>query len=164
MARLAPHSQQVTVWRAEGRWFQRRVAAYYAIAKRLTLEKYPRWLGEHDLDDKHHVLVDAEDGTPATIGDLYAEADGIADWRARKARRDELFVTRCSGSYDEPAYEGFDTAKWSRFVRRVARFLMFVDDRRAELTALAEPGVIRFDPKTMEIRTGGLVVAKENPK
>lgn len=128
MTREVPTSKQVTVWRVERRWYIRKSAAYYAIAKKLVAKKYPRWLDDHDLES----VAGVPGSDPVDlVGDVHAEVDGIADWRARRERRQELFWRRVqSSSWDEDAYEGFDPEKWQRFVRRVARFLMFVDHRR----------------------------------
>jgi hypothetical protein len=127
VTREIPSSKTRTVYRADGRWFLRRGAAYYAIAKRRTIARFPRWLLGHDVFD----LIDGS--VQRCIGDLYAADDGIEHWRDRRRRADELFVTHVPDSYDEPGHDYFDPAKWQRFVRRVARFMMFVDDRRAEL-------------------------------
>lgn len=110
----------------------RESAAYYEIAKRLVLARYPRWLEDDDLD-RRLVIAGAEGDE--TQGDFHASAEEppIADWRARRDRRFELFHTHVRGGYDEPSGEYFDPEKWQRFVRRLARFLMFVDRRRAAL-------------------------------
>lgn len=130
MTREVPTSNTCTVWRAEGRWFLRESAAYYAIAKALVSKKYPRWLGDHDLDEP---LVGL-DCVGQTHGDRMADFEGLPNWRARRDRRHKLFVTDVPASYEEAGGEYFDPDKWQAFVRRVARFLMFVDRRRAELS------------------------------
>lgn len=132
MTRPSPTPKETTIWLADGRWFQNRGAAYYAIAKRLVINKYPRWLQDHDLDE-----AQAMDITPGTIGDLHASYEGIADWRRRREKMRTLFVTQVPSTYEDAGGEYFDTDRWKRVVTRVARFLMFVDRRRAEIERAA---------------------------
>jgi hypothetical protein len=108
MAREVPASKTATLWRGNGRWFQRRDKAYYAVAKALVLSRYPMWLDDPAMSDADK--------------DERAKQAGIADRSARLDRAVELF-------YD---YNGahFRVDQWQRYVKRVARFLMFVDDRR----------------------------------
>ncbi|HZJ65949.1 MAG TPA: hypothetical protein VFD36_20720, partial [Kofleriaceae bacterium] len=42
------------------------------------------------------------------------------------------------GDDDIFGFRAFDSMKWKRFVRRVARFLEFVDDRRGATAGLTE--------------------------
>lgn len=118
MKRDIPISKQATLWRANGRWFQRRDAAYYAIAKDLLLRRYPRWLDDENIEERADV-----DGFEC-VGDVHAKADGIVDWRARRDRRVMLL-------WDNRG-QHFDVFRWQRIIRRLARFLMFVDDCRAD--------------------------------
>lgn len=127
MTREIPTSKQSTLWRPDGRWFQNRGAAYYAIAKGIVLKRYPRWLEDPELD------IRPADCTE-TNGDMQAAVDGIADWRSRRDRRVSLFHRSSDGwSQPEDSYDGFDTDRWQSFLRRLARFIAFVDRRRAEL-------------------------------
>lgn len=123
--RETPAPRQTTIWLASGRWFRRRPAAYYAIAKDLVLARYPRWLDENDLE--------GEDGA-GTVGDSYAaiEQPPMTNWRERRRRKLALFWHRHQDDEFSPSYEHFDQERWRRFVARVARFLMFVDRRRSE--------------------------------
>ena len=99
-------------------------SAYYAIAKRLVVEKYPPWLS-------------SEDGATA-----YAESEGWTDAlvERRTAKMFELFYRFGSGG--EPIH--FDDRRWKRFVLRVARFLVFVDSKRTaeELLELRFGGLL----------------------
>ena len=81
-----------------------RRSAYYQIAKRLVLAKYPPWL-EYEFE------VDAHG--PEWTREL-------AELRYEKSM---ALFHRATG--------GFDTERWRRFIERVARFLAFVDKRRA---------------------------------
>lgn len=157
MKREVPVSKPATLWRAGGRWFQRRDKAYYAVAKKLVLAKYPRWLDDQDVedltDDVCQVCKDNGDASCATCegsgvtrtphGDQLARVDGIADWRARRDRRVMLF-------WDDRG-QHFDTERWQTVIRRLARFMMYVDDRRGELMQRA-PGLDPRDALELEHR------------
>lgn len=84
-------------------------SAYYEIAKRMVIAKYPPSLG---------------DGNGETLPD---ELVAI-----RAPKHEALFAN---------ADSHFDDRKWKRFVRRVAKFLAFVDSKRAP----AEMILARFD-------------------
>lgn len=86
--------------------------AYYAIAKRLVVAKYPP-----RLDDVYAFSKDFGEGWTAELV------------RRRREKSAALFF--CD---EEP--ECFDEAKWRRFVSRVARFLAFVDRKRTEAELL----------------------------
>lgn len=94
-------------------------SAYYAIAKRLVVEKYPAWLTEGDGSDGHGWERE------------------LLEQRAVKAFA--LF-------YADDGYRltHFDDRRWKRFVTRVARFLAFVDRKRttAELLELRFGGLL----------------------
>jgi hypothetical protein len=106
--REIPATKEVTVYRGNGRWYQRREAAYYAIAKSMVGARFPRWLDDPQLEDAHR--------------DEIAAAEGIRDWRAR---RDRMLVLL----YDSQECH-FHPDKWRRLCRRLAKFLAFVDRRR----------------------------------
>ena len=123
-AREVPTSKTTTLYKGAGKWYQRREAAYYAIARAMVCKRYPRWLDDPDLENR--IDVDGD-----TLGDIQASAEGVANWRARRDRRVALFWTRRPFSYDDgPSGEYFDVDKFQRFVRRLAKFLAFVDSRR----------------------------------
>lgn len=102
MSREMPATKQVTMWTGAGRSFRRRSDAYYAIAKAMVMARYPRW-----LCDGTRWRPDADASDPK--------------WDARRDRAMELFF---DGEY-------FDSEKWRRLIKRVARFLAFVDRKRA---------------------------------
>lgn len=83
-------------------------SAYYAIAKRLVVEKYPPMLGNaygtHD---------------PTILGEEWT--DKLVEVRTKKMF--DLFYVENADGY-------FDDRLWRRFVTRVAKFLMFVDSKR----------------------------------
>lgn len=118
--REVPLEKAATVYRGNGKWYQRRNAAYYAIAKSLVADRFPRWLDDSQLD-LERVQDDGE-----KLGDALAalESPPIRDWRSRRDRMLDLL-------YD---YNGvhFDPRKWQRLCRRLAKFLAFVDRRRKE--------------------------------
>lgn len=134
MTRERPTTQLRTVWRANGRWFLREVDAYYSIAKVMLVTRYPRWLDDFDLDDRAASTADGELAVMC-VGDFHAREYRIDDWRARRRRRAALLHTVVPPSYEEPGGTFFDERKWQTVVRRLAKFLMFVDRRRAELAA-----------------------------
>jgi hypothetical protein len=92
--------------------------AYFEIAKQMVTRKYPPWI--HSLR-----YVDYRDIPESAMRRGWSHA--IADQRVIKAR--ELFFERD----DEGDYVNFDGVRWKKFVRRVAKFIAFVDRRRAEL-------------------------------
>jgi hypothetical protein len=100
------------VYRAEGRWFLRPSAAYYAIAKAMVVKKYPRRTkgGDEESDAACYEMT-------------------LELWRERQDKADALFFDFGVDSYGEPT-ESFDSARWQAFVRRLARFLRYVDERR----------------------------------
>lgn len=99
--------------------------AYYALAKKLVLAKYPPWVND-PRGDGDNVFYRARDEAQA--------AGWTPEQLANRIRRAELLF--CSRDHDR--YGGwtatgpllFDDRKWRAFVRRVAKFLVFVDDRR----------------------------------
>ena len=99
-------------------------AAYYDAAKRLVVDKYPSF---HDVIDSESAL------NPHLREDL--GTDSVAESSRVAARRRELFF--CRGCWIDDGYHcdgnHFDAERWKAFVSRVARFLRFVDRRRAEL-------------------------------
>lgn len=105
-----PVPQLASGWTAgdRGKVYATRRAAYYAIAKKLVVAKYPVALNE-----AHSA------GLPSDFPEDKIEK------RATKAR--ELFWIND---------QHFDSDKWKAFISRVAKFLMFVDDRRGPLHAL----------------------------
>lgn len=86
--------------------------AYYAIAKRLVVEKYPPAFLDIDSD----VII-----------------DGLREeWRVCRLEKGyRLF-------YGEPSPGCFDSTKWVRVIRRVSRFLRFVDRKRGSAGVLRE--------------------------
>lgn len=94
-----------------------KTAAYYAIAKRLVVEKYPPMLANSYALG---VVIDQ-------LGPGWTEE--LVERRMRKMF--DLF-------YSEAAEGYFDSTRWRRVVTRVARFLAFVDSKRtaAELLEL----------------------------
>lgn len=102
-----PVPMRAAGWRVDGgkKIHAGKRAAYYELAKRLVLEKYPPILGH-------------EDG-------LVPEGWTTEHANSRFDKAAALFWTRTDG------YEHFDSKKWTAFVRRVARFLMFVDAKRS---------------------------------
>ena len=99
------------------RTYLRKDAAYYAVAKAMVLARYPAQMTDG-----------GEDG--ACRSEAGDHGMTLEVWRSRQARREELFHTDGTVGYgDGVAY--FDTARWQRFIRRLARYLQFVDDRRA---------------------------------
>jgi hypothetical protein len=117
-----------TAWRVGGKVYAKRDQAYYAIAKQIVIVKYPAWLG-----DIYPWMGDVP---------ISAEQQGwnprLANLRARKQR--ELF------GYEKgpPNEYGFDSEKWKKFVRRVARFMMWVDDRRGVYRCFADDNRQRY--------------------
>lgn len=102
---------------SERKVFASTTAAYYAIAKKLVLAKYPPQMFRDD------------------------DADEAVDAKWRGVRLDKglrLFyrVGMLDGAGD-PA-EFFDDRKWSAFIRRVARYLKFVDQRRGDAGVLRD--------------------------
>ncbi len=85
--------------------------AYYAIAKRLVLEKYPPWI--HD-----------EDATISNPGGWTADLV-----HRRSERAQALFFTNHAPHFSDVSME-FCADRWVAFLRRLARFLRFVDRRR----------------------------------
>lgn len=175
MTRAIPPSKTVTVWQGARReWYQRRDAAYYSLAKELVLKKYPRWLGDANLEDR--VDADHED----TIGDVNAEAHaellGVAsiDWRSLRDRRERLFYRMLDAGYPEQSY-GFDDRRWRVVVRRLARFMAFVDDRNAagraalaqalgEFTRLYKRGPLHSDEIAVVDRRAATILSETNDK
>lgn len=108
-------------WRAGGtggRCYVRRLDAYYQVAKKLVVAKYPAALTrsvDGPGDDERFELRD------------YGLTDVEID--ARYARARVLFCRLCYPDEGDNSGAYFDENKWRKFVRRVARFLMFVDDR-----------------------------------
>ena len=102
--------EQATVYRcvATNRRYLSKAAAYYNAAKSLVADKYPN-------GDK---VVDYEQDTGSIV--CRRDIDPDRDWERIDRRRDELFR---SAELDG----AFDSGKWSRFVRRVAKFLRFAD-------------------------------------
>lgn len=122
MTRPVPAMKVATLWKgAKSTWYQRRSAAYYSIAKKLVSDHYPRWLQDANLDTL------TEDDGVEVYGDVWARVDGVRDWRARREKMLKLFWTFSNG-WDEPS-SYFNVEKFQRFTKRVARFLMFVDER-----------------------------------
>lgn len=119
--REIPLEKEATLYRGNGKWFQHRRNAYYAIAKSLVAARFPRW-----LDDLHTDLEET-DAAGDRVGDVLAAAEHppMRDWRARRERMFELL-------YD---YNGthFDPQRWQRLCRRLAKFLAFVDRRKKEI-------------------------------
>lgn len=124
----------VTAWTAgppqKGKSTKRYVSkrsAYYALAKKLVLAKYPPGIAEIAPDE--HDLA------------RWQMRIEVAEARCEKARA--LFFS--TSAIPDEAYDGrevFDDRKWKRFIRRVAKFLAFVDERSdprsvAELDAQA---------------------------
>lgn len=85
--------------------------AWYGIAKALVIAKYPRWLTDQDWTDETW------------------PQDRID---ARTAKLQALFWSGRDGSE-----EAFDPDRWKKFVWRVAKFLAFVDKRRAAVAKFA---------------------------
>lgn len=115
-----PTVRMVAAWCAgdSKRTFADAHQAYFEIAKQIVTAKYPPWI-------QSLRYVDYRDIPDGAVRKGWTHA--LADRRALKAR--ELFYELD----DEGDYVGFDGEKWKRFVRRVARFIAFVDRRLAEL-------------------------------
>lgn len=105
--REVPTSKPATLWRGGGRWYQQRRAAYYAIAKAMVLKRYPVWLDDQNMSDAD-------------------KASEIPDWDARRDRMMELFYSQGDGGYY------FNADRYKRFVRRLAKFLAFVDSKAVQ--------------------------------
>lgn len=110
MARPVPHLASGWSIASERKVYATKRAAYYAIAKRLVMEKYP----------------------PAISLPEPPLPEGWTDQRlyARATKADELFFVDGEWSRE------FSPERWTAFVRRVAKFLAFVDARRG-----AEPSL-----------------------
>lgn len=95
--------------------------AYYAIAKELVVAKYPAWLN----DENTAMWTDGDEWLDGWTTEL-------AISRGQKQRK--LFFEKNVMSLGVP-YSGhpaegqFDEKKWMAFVRRVARYLEYVDNR-----------------------------------
>lgn len=83
-------------------------SAYYAIAKRMVVEKYPPMLANA------YAMRD-----PGVLDENWT--DDLVERRTEKMFA--LFYIEASDGY-------FDERRWRRFVTRVARFLAFVDSKR----------------------------------
>ncbi len=119
MSEVAPRARVDLVlgWRAvggRGRIYRHRDAAYYEIAKKLVLDKYPPSLTDYNGP------TDVDRVALGLVG-------GDAEWFERRVdKAHELFCYPPGQDY----HGAFDSRRFQRFVKRVARFLMFVDDRR----------------------------------
>lgn len=122
-AREVPEQIEPAVFRACGRLFKARAPAYYEIAKRMIGAKYTPELRRF-ADGRHETFGTALD---------FADSLGISVMllQSRLERCIALFFRDDGDHGQAPGY--FDTRKWSRFVRRVAKFLAFVDRRRVEI-------------------------------
>lgn len=120
-----PVPRMVAAWTFPGSKdvFTNRRRTYYAIAKALVVAKYPPWLSE----------------VKAGEAKWYSEAEGYGNWSvATICRRSDRVYELFHEVDDEGDYSNrFDTKRWMAFVRRVARFLEFVDDRRSIEAQLA---------------------------
>jgi hypothetical protein len=96
-----------TVAGGKGRAYRNRFGAYYQIAKQLVLAKYPPGLTDYNGPDEL---------------DRVRMRVTTAIFNARIAKASALFCDDFDGHFVEK--------KFKRFVQRVAKFLMFVDDRR----------------------------------
>ena len=123
------------------RFYARASDAYYARAKQLVMAKYPPELDEldfpGDLDetDFAHVLAydyDHWQERETVQICLDRETSHRFVW-LRAAKRRALFFTYEDDDYQPHGYCR-DEDKWRAFVRRVARFLRFVDTKRIEAT------------------------------
>jgi hypothetical protein len=97
------------------RTYLRKDAAYYALAKQMVLARYPAPMTDGGED---HVCRYEASGHGMTL----------EVWRSRQARREELFHIGSTDGYGDEI-EHFSTDKWQRFIRRLARYLQFVDER-----------------------------------
>lgn len=104
-------------------------AAYYAIAKRMVVEKYPPQLG------------DIYEGWRGSRAGLEGWTDALVEKRTEKMLA--LFHAQAPATH-------FDDRRWRKFITRVAHFLAFVDSKRSA-TELLE---LRFgadkDPKRLQ--------------
>lgn len=117
MTRAAP--VPALAWRIGGRTFLRKHDAYYAIARALVVAKYPAWL-HHDIPERH---VD-DPNWPIEL---------------QTRRLDKSIELFC---FPDNIY-AFDQRRWRTFIRRVARFLAFVDSRRLD------PDADTYDLRTL---------------
>lgn len=111
----------VLAWRVAGvggRAYTHRFGAYYQVAKKLVIDKYPA-----ELTRSVEPPRDIERQELLKRGWTDAEID------ARYQRARALFCKLHYPEYGDESGASFDTGMWKRFVSRVAKFLMFVDDR-----------------------------------
>lgn len=122
MAHVIP--EQTTVYRcvATNRRYLSKWAAYYNAAKALIRERYPDPDYVVRSDSSGHDVVMAQDDDPSR------------DWeRIDRRRRALFFDDGMPGGYEEEeCAPAFDSGRWSAFVRRLAKFLRFVDARSAQ--------------------------------
>jgi hypothetical protein len=95
-----------TVAGGKGRAYRNRRGAYYFLAKQLVLAKYPPGLTDHN--------------GPGELERIRMRVT-VPIFNARIAKASTLFCRPLDGHFDEVLFK--------RFVSRVAKFLMFVDDR-----------------------------------
>jgi hypothetical protein len=111
---MRPTPRMTLAWRVDAKATKRyssRGATYYAIAKAMLVRKYPAWL-------------EAETGREPDA----SWGQELINRRAEKAQR--LFSDPKWWNTEPPGY-AFDVEQWKRVVRRVAKFLAFVDSRRS---------------------------------
>ncbi len=108
---MSPHvtTETAAVYRcvvAKRKTYLTRHAVYYAVAKEMVLAKYP----------------------PENNGSSEEYYEKHPD---RRDRLDSLFIhhgVEYHDGYAPEEYDRFDPDKWQAFVRRLARFLRFVDE------------------------------------
>lgn len=108
-------------WRVagvNGRAYTHRFGAYYQVAKKLVLAKYPAALTSS---------VEPPTGYDRDELRGLGWSDAMIDARYKRARA--LFCELHYPEIGDDSGASFATVKWKRFVSRVAKFLMFVDDR-----------------------------------
>lgn len=95
--------------------------AYYAIAKSLVVAKYPAWL--------------TADGIPDAVWYGECEKPPWPQGRVLARRHKAYRLFHATDNFGGPI--DFDDRRWVSFVRRVARYLEWVDDRRSFESRLA---------------------------
>lgn len=130
-------------WRIPGqrKVYASRRSAYYALAKELVIAKYPPGL---------------EGWTPSDAV--------MSNWpwslvEQRLAKADALFYAD-EEIADGYTRRGFSPQRWTRFVHRVARFMMYVDDRRELAEQVATLSHAELDREHQHAERASIDLAK----
>ena len=116
-----PEVRRLSGWRGAGtRIYTSKMAAYYSIAKRLVVDKYPAWLSSPERDSYTFEM------------EMMGIDLATAELRAERAAK--LF-----GYADSDVFV-FDDRRWKKFVWRVAKFLEFFDRREPKGAKLMRVG------------------------